>query len=78
MSKHDKKHDHAGALLLACTILIFKKIIIREIRIVFIKINSGFFDCTGSLITFTLSFLINFRRGPPLVIIYDLQSFSAR
>ena len=76
MIKQDKKHDHAGALLLACTILIFKKIIIREIRIVFIKINSGFLLCTGNLNIFTFFLSTNLSNPPPLVTINDLQLFS--
>ena len=43
--------------------------IIKEIKIVFNKIRIGFFDFTGSLKTLTLSFRINFKRGPPLVTI---------
>ena len=75
---HDKKQDQAGALLLACTISILKKIIINEIKIVLSKIKIGFLDFTGSLKTLTFSFLINFNSGPPLVIIYEPQPTSDR
>ena len=63
----ERKQDQAGALLLACTISILKKIMIREIKIVLSKINKGFFDWTGSLKTLTFSFRININNGPPLV-----------
>ena len=40
----EKKHDHAGALLLACTMFIFKNIIKKEIIMLLININIGFFE----------------------------------
>ena len=51
------KQDHAGALLLACTIEILLKIIINIRASVFNIINNGFLLCTGNLINLTFSYL---------------------
>ena len=53
-------------------------IIIIEIIIELKIMIKKFFDCTGSFITFTFSFLIYFSKGPPLVTIIDLQPCSAK
>ncbi len=52
----ENKHDQAGALLLACTMCIFKTKTINKIANELNKIKKGFFECTGNLITLTFFF----------------------
>ena len=58
------------------TILIFKKRIMKVKTIALININNGFLLCTGSLITLTFFLSTNLSNSPPLVTMYDPQSFS--
>ncbi len=61
------KHDQAGALLLACTIDIFKNKIIAIKAKELNNIKIGFLLCTGNLINLTFFLLIYLINSPPLV-----------